>query len=140
MTGSELIFAAKEARKKAYCPYSHFAVGAVLLTDDGRTFAGCNVENASYGATCCAERTALFSALAAGARSFASLAVVGGREGEEPDAICPPCGICRQALAEFCKPDFPIYLSDGVEVKTLRLSDLIPLAFSPEQLGKKDSI
>ena len=138
MTGSELIFAAKEARKKAYCPYSHFAVGAALLAEDGRLFVGCNVENASYGATSCAERTALFAAVAAGARSFVSLAVVGGREGEEPDAFCPPCGLCRQAFAEFCSADLPVYLTDGKEIKTLRFGELIPLAFSPEQLGKKE--
>ena len=138
MSGEELLAAAKEARKKAYCPYSGFAVGAALLADDGRVFSGCNIENASFGATCCAERVALFAAVAAGAKRFAALAIVGGKTGEEALSPCPPCGLCRQALSEFCKSDFPIYLSDGNTVKTIRLGEIFPMSFSSDQLEKRN--
>ena len=139
MSGKDLILAAKEARKKAYCPYSGFAVGAALLTEDGRVFTGCNIENASFGATCCAERVALFSAIASGAKKFAGLAIVGGKTDEEAlFAPCPPCGICRQALSEFCTSDFPIYLSDGNAIKTIRFDALLPMRFSAEQFEKRN--
>ena len=101
---------ALEARKNAYTPYSHWAVGAALLAEDGSLFPGCNVENAAYGPTNCAERTGLFAAVAQGKREFRAIAIAGGREGEEPSDFCPPFGVCRQALAEFCGPDFAILL------------------------------
>lgn len=132
-----LLAAAKEARKNAYAPYSGFAVGAALLAADGSLFVGCNLENASFGATCCAERTALFSAVAAGKRAFVALAVVGGPLGKESSAPCPPCGICRQALAEFCPEDFEIVLENGEEIETLRLCDLLPHAFGKGDLKER---
>ena len=140
MMEEDLLRAAKEARKKAYCPYSHFSVGAALLADDGRIFTGCNLENASFGATICAERAAIASAVSAGARHFAALAIVGGRESEAPSAFCPPCGVCRQVLAEFCDATLPVCLTDGKETKTYRLGELIPLAFSIDQLGKRKNL
>ena len=134
MTNEELLFAAKEARKKTYCPYSHFAVGAALLSADGRIFTGCNVENASFGATICAERAAIASAVSAGVKKFTALAIAGGKDDEEARSLCPPCGICRQALSEFCGDDLPVYLcgEDGAERVTL--GELLPLRFSSEQL------
>ena len=92
----KLIAAAQEARLRAYCPYSGFAVGAALLGEDGEIYQGCNVENAAYPATNCAERTALFTAVAAGCRRFRAIAVVGGPQGQDAQEICPPCGLCRQ--------------------------------------------
>ena len=139
MTSVELLKEAKKAREKSYSPYSHFAVGAALLTADGSLFTGCNVENASYGATCCAERVALFSAVAAGKTGFAALAVVGGEAGQEPDTPCPPCGICRQALSEFCPAGMRVYLCDGEGVKALRLGELLPFTFSTKQLENEES-
>ena len=124
-----------EARKNAYTPYSHWAVGAALLTEDGSLFPGCNVENAAYGPTNCAERTALFAAVAQGKREFRAIAIAGGREGEEPSDFCPPCGVCRQALAEFCEPDFEILLvKSNAETQLHTLGELLPLAFTPKSL------
>ena len=134
MTERELLQAAKEARKKSYCPYSGFAVGAALLAEDGRVFCGCNVENASYGVACCAERTALFSAVAAGVRRFSAIAIVGEKVGNTPDKPCPPCGACRQALSEFCTGELPVYFCEGEGVKQTTLGELLPMNFSPEQL------
>ena len=126
---------ALRARKKAYTPYSHWAVGAALLAEDGSLFPGCNVENAAYGPTNCAERTALFSAVAQGKRKFRAIAIAGGREEEEPSGFCPPCGVCRQALAEFCGPDFEILLvKSNAETQLHTLGELLPLAFIPESL------
>ncbi len=121
----KLLACATEARKNAYAPYSHFTVGAALLADNGTVYCGCNVENASYGLTCCAERTALYKAVSDGARMFCAIAVVGGNEDEEAATSCPPCGICRQALAEFCDNAFPVILSDT----TVTLGELLPHAF-----------
>ncbi len=131
-----LASAALEARKQAYCPYSHFAVGTALLTADGDIVTGCNVECASYGGTNCAERTAIFRAIAAGTRNFSALAIAGGVEGVEPEAFCPPCGICRQVLAEFCGEDFPILLVKSErERQEYTLGQLLPAAFGPEVMG-----
>ena len=99
-----LVAAARAAAAHSYSPYSHYAVGAALLAKDGRVFAGCNVENASYGLTNCAERTALFKAVSEGRRAFRAIAIVGGTA----KALALPCGACRQALAEFCPPDLPV--------------------------------
>ena len=134
MTNEELLFAAKEARKKAYCPYSHFAVGAALLSADGRIFTGCNVESASFGAGICAERAALASAVSAGVKKFTALAIAGGKDDEEARSLCPPCGICRQALSEFCGDDLPVYLCADDGAERLTLGELLPLRFSSEQL------
>lgn len=131
MTAQALVARAKEAMERAYAPYSGFTVGAALLGKSGRVYVGCNVENASYPVTCCAERTALFAAVAAGEREFSALAVVGGRGGVVED-FCPPCGICRQALSEFCPAAFPVYLWRPDEIQTLPLGALLPHAFQLE--------
>lgn len=129
MTDQELFALATEVRERAYAPYSGYAVGAALLTREGKVYLGVNIENASFGATNCAERTALFSAVANGEREFAAIAVAGGRQGEAP-STCTPCGICRQALAEFCPPDFKVILLDGAH----RLDELLPMAFTEGNL------
>ncbi len=122
--------AALEARRNAYCPYSHFAVGAALLSAEGEIFTGCNVENATQGPGCCAERTALCKAVSEGVRRFTAIAVAGGPEGEPPVDFCPPCGVCRQALAEFCGGELPVILvKDAQQVRTVTLGELLPLAF-----------
>ena len=114
----------------SYVPYSHFHVGAALLTKSGKIYTGCNIENAAYGPSNCAERTAIFKAVSEGEKEFQAIAVVGGPEGKIED-FCPPCGVCRQVIAEFCDKDFKIILSNGKkEVKTFTLSDLLPESFS----------
>lgn len=124
----ELIKAATEVMKRAYAPYSHFCVGAALLAKSGKVYTGCNVENSSYGVTSCAERSALFSAVSSGEREFFAIAVVGGKDGKIK-AECPPCGVCLQALGEFCKGDFEIHLYDGKNMKTFTLGELLPKRF-----------
>lgn len=126
----QLIDAAKDARAFAYAPYSGFPVGAALLAADGTVYTGCNVENSSFGLTCCAERTALFSAVAAGERNFLAVAVVAdGR-------LVPPCGACRQALSEFA-PDLPVVLASLSGQHTiLSLTNLLPEPFSAEFLSR----
>ena len=126
----DLINAATLARKHAYAPYSGFAVGAALETEQGRVYLGCNVENASFGITSCAERNALFSAIAAGERTFRRIAIVGGKAGEETTEFCMPCGVCRQALLEFCKEDFEFVTYDGTSIRSHTMSELMPHAFS----------
>jgi cytidine deaminase len=132
MTGSQtrrLVSGAIRAAGRAYCPYSGFRVGAALLGANGRIYTGCNVENASYGLTVCAERAALFSAVASGARRFQAIAVAaGGRRGGN---ACP-CGACRQVLAEFCGPELPVFIAaidrpDSIE--TTSLGALLPDSF-----------
>jgi cytidine deaminase len=123
----QLLAEAKKATKQAYAPYSKYRVGAALLTADGTIFQGCNVENASYGLTVCAERVALFSAISAGHRKFKALAIVAsGRKAPSP------CGACRQVLAEFCQPDFPVYFAPESNIRKFRsmsLSKLLPETF-----------
>lgn len=128
---------AQEARRYAYTPYSHFAVGAALLCEDGSVVTGCNVENAAYSPGNCAERTAVFKAVSEGKRKFVSIAVVGAGEGKVPDGstMCTPCGVCRQVLGEFCEAKtFRIYVTDGRELFVYTLEELLPLAFGPAQL------
>lgn len=125
----KLIDAAAAARQKAYVPYSQFAVGAALLGGDGIIYTGCNIENASYGLTCCAERTALYKAISNGTHRFLALAVVGGAVGDGIASPCMPCGVCRQALAEFCDDDMPIILGNG---NIITLGELLPNAFRLE--------
>ena len=125
---------AVEARQSAYCPYSHFAVGAALLCADGTVYAGCNIENAGLTATNCAERTAFFRAVADGHRKFLAIAIAGGPEGEPPAQQCAPCGVCRQVMAEFCGPGFEILLTDGHSLQVQTLEELLPLAFGPGNL------
>ena len=125
-----LALTAIEAMKFAYAPYSGYCVGAALLTEDGQVYTGCNIENASYTPTVCAERTAVFKAVSEGKRQFAMLAVAGGKNGVVTGAF-PPCGVCRQVRSEFCSPEMPIVLvkdADGnADVHTL--GELLPLAF-----------
>lgn len=125
----QLAQAALLARQNAWCPHSGFAVGAALLGEDGTLYTGCNLENASYGATLCAERAALAAAVSAGCRHFAAIAIAGGRAGLPVTEFCPPCGICRQALAEFCGEDFPILLVREDDMRRCTLGELLPLAF-----------
>jgi homotetrameric cytidine deaminase len=127
---TKLRAAARGARSHAYAPYSHFTVGAAVETADGRRFTGANIENASYGLTICAERTAVFAAVLAGASPIAAVAVTG------PDGVTtPPCGACRQVLAEFGAPDVPLTYAraDGGWSDTT-LGDLLPAAFEPASL------
>ena len=126
----ELVNLAKEARSHAYVPYSGFSVGAALLCKDGKIYQGCNIENAAFGPTVCAERTAFFKAVYDGERDFEAIAVVGGRAGEEITGLFPPCGVCRQVMAEFCQPECEIILAmpDGYEIHTL--GEMLPFGFT----------
>ena len=135
MSDQELIALAFEAQKRAYVPYSHFQVGAALLTKEGKVFTGCNIENAAYTPTNCAERTAIFKAVSEGYMEFEKIAVVGNMEGEKGD-YCPPCGVCRQVMREFCSPEsFEIILARSEEdYRTYRLEELLPTGFGPEAL------
>lgn len=129
MTDRELIKEAKKATRAAYAPYSSFTVGAALLTKEGRVFRGCNIENAAYSPTNCAERTAFFKAVSEGEREFSAIAIVGGKNGDFCD-FCPPCGVCRQVMSEFCDGDFRIILGrNDEEIKIYTLSDLLPESF-----------
>ncbi len=116
---------ALQARENSYCPYSGYAVGAALLSADGRVFLGANIENAAFSPTICAERAAFASAVSSGAREFLAIAVCGGKQGSEPDPACTPCGVCRQVMAEFCKSDFEVILNG----RTLTLAELLPHSF-----------
>ena len=137
MTSMELMDRARQAMTHSYSPYSGFTVGAALLCRDGTVYEGCNIENASYSPTVCAERTAFFKAVYEGHRDFTAIAVCGGREGKIT-GFFPPCGVCRQVMGEFCSPDFKIYMI-GPE-KTFRevtLQELLPFSFSgKEHMGK----
>jgi homotetrameric cytidine deaminase len=130
MKPNELLEKAKEARRSAYAPYSHFAVGAALLSSDGRVFLGANIENAAYSVTCCAERVALFRAVSEGVRDFAAIAIVGGKEGSDGTEPCYPCGVCRQALFEFAYEDLAVYTADGEST----LGELLPHNFGKSNL------
>lgn len=134
----ELIRLAYEAQKYSYAPYSQFATGAALLSADGRIFQGCNVENAAYSPTMCAERTAFFKAVSQGVREFERIAVVGGYPGRTGD-YCAPCGVCRQVMQEFCDPQrFEIILARDLEdYKVFLLKDLLPEGFGPENLKSR---
>ena len=124
VTDDELVAMAREAMAFSYSPYSHFRVGAALLAKDGRVFKGCNIENASYGATNCAERTALFKAVSEGAREFTAIAITAEK------SAAWPCGICRQALYEFA-PDLRVIIAYGDSREEAILSDLLPHGFGP---------
>lgn len=131
MTDKELIEIAEKAREKAYAPYSSYRVGAALLCSDGTVFCGCNIENASFSPTVCAERTAIFHAVSEGRGrkrdDFEAIAVIGGKD--EP-SFASPCGVCRQVMSEFCSPDFRIILSKDGKIVTYKLSELLPQSFS----------
>lgn len=132
----ELIKHAFTAQKKAYAPYSNFQVGAALLTKDGKIYEGCNIENASYGACNCAERTAIFHAVYEGERDFKAIAIVGKSNAAEEFEICAPCGICRQVMVEFCDGEtFEIILAKSTEeYQVYKLCELLPLSFSGKNL------
>lgn len=128
-----LILKAQEARKKSYSPYSHFCVGAALLTKSGKVYTGCNIENASYTPTNCAERTAIFKAVSEGERDFDAIAIVGGKESDK-GGFCAPCGVCRQVIAEFCDKDFKIILGNEDKFEVHTLDSLLPLSFTKKNL------
>ena len=130
---ASLMDAAVAARAYAYSPYSGYRVGAALLGADGRVYTGCNIENAGYTPTNCAERTAVFKAVSEGARDFTAIAVVGG-SGETLDAACTPCGVCRQVLAEFCEPNMPVILGTPEGMRVMTLGELLPFAFTKKNL------
>lgn len=125
---------AERAREASYSPYSDFAVGAALLTASDEIFTGANIESSSYTPTVCAERVAFFTAVHAGHRKFSAIAITGGKRGEPLRDFCPPCGVCRQVMAEFADGDFEIVLYDGNDVKIYTLSELLPAGFSKDNL------
>lgn len=131
MDAKELMKMAIEARQNAYAPYSHFAVGAALLAESGRVYTGCNIENASYGLTCCAERNAIFAAVGAGERRFKMLAVAA----DSPEPVAP-CGACRQVIAEF---GIPLVVMSNLkeETKTMTAEELLPYGFGQESMNNK---
>ena len=131
----ELIAKATQMLKLSYTPYSHFKVGAALLTKGGKIYGGCNVENAAYGPSICAERTAFVKAVSEGELEFAAIAIVGGPEGKIMD-FCPPCGVCRQVIREFCDPkSFYIILARSeADYWVYTLEELLPMSFGPENL------
>ena len=136
MNRKDLCAVAVTAMEAAYAPYSCYKVGAALLTADGKVYTGCNIENASYTPTVCAERTAVFKAVSEGARMFSMLAVAGGKDGVLGGAF-PPCGVCRQVLTEFCPPTFPVLVVTGADTYTeYTLGDLLPASFNPTYLEK----
>ena len=152
MTKEELVALAVEAMGHAYVPYSGYQVGAALLTSDGRVYQGCNIENASYTPTVCAERTAFFKAVSEGHRSFRGIAIVGGKilescsysekkpEGEPleetVDTYAFPCGSCRQVMSEFCNPEFVVIVAKSIEdYQIYQLKELIPFSFDRELLS-----
>ena len=133
MKASDLIKLAAEAREKAYAGYSGYRVGAALLAKNGKVYLGCNVENAVHPAGICAERNAIFSAVADGVREFSRIAIVGG-SGDKLKGYAYPCGICRQVMREFCDDDFEIILYDGRKQLKKTLAELLPCSFSKTDL------
>ena len=135
MPVKELIQSAYEAQSRSYSPYSGFATGAALEADNGRIFLGCNIENAAYSPTNCAERTAFFKAVSEGVRTFTRIAIVGNYPGREGD-YCAPCGVCRQVMAEFCDPEtFQVILARSPEeYRVYLLKNLLPVGFGPSDL------
>lgn len=136
MQPEQLVARALDAMTRAYAPYSGFKVGAALLAADGTVYTGCNIENAAFGPTNCAERTAIFKAVSEGVRDFTAIAVVGGKDGVARD-IFPPCGVCRQVMQEFCRPDFMVYMgrADG-SYEAVRLDALLPYGFNADEYMK----
>lgn len=129
MKPEKLMELAEKARENAYAPYSNFKVGAALLCDDGTVYTGCNMENAAYSPTLCAERVAFAKAVSEGQRTFVAMALCGGKNGKI-EGLCTPCGVCRQVMAEFCKKDFSVYVADTDGFATFTLEDLLPNGFS----------
>ena len=133
MTDKELMALAVEARKMSYSPYSNFRVGAALLGKSGKVYLGCNIENAAYTPTNCAERTAVFKAVSEGEKEFTAIAIVGGM-GETIADFCAPCGVCRQVLAEFCDEDFRLVLGNPDQIKIYTFAEILPLSFGKNDL------
>ena len=133
MTDRELLQCAVEAREMAYAPYSGFRVGAALVGKSGKIYKGCNVENAAYSPTNCAERTAIFKAVSEGEREFTAIAIVGGMDETIAD-FCAPCGVCRQVLAEFCDPDFRVVLGTPDKPQAFAFKDILPYGFGKNDL------
>lgn len=135
---TELITLAMAQREKAYAPYSGYLVGAAVLTEQERIYSGANVENASYGATVCAERSAIFRAVSEGARKLKAIAIVGGASQQEISSYAYPCGVCRQVMREFCEnPDqFIVIVAKNVgDYRLYTLNELFPLGFVPETMA-----
>ena len=128
-----LMAAAQRARGLSYSPYSHFRVGAALLTKSGKIYTGCNIENAAFSATVCAERTAFFKAVSEGEREFEAIAIIGGKEGETAP-FCAPCGVCRQVMAEFCPKDFKVILGNEAHFEVYTLDMVLPFSFTDKDL------
>lgn len=136
MTDKELIEKAKKAAANAYVPYSGYTVGAALLAKNGKVYLGCNIENAAFSPTNCAERTAFFKAVSEGEREFSKIAVVGGRNLDFKEYFAP-CGVCRQVMREFCENSFTVILGkNGDEYITKTLSELLPLSFSKSNISE----
>ena len=136
MTDKELVLKAIDAMKNSYSPYSDFKVGAALLTENGKIFNGCNIENVAFGPSICAERVAFFKAISEGEKNFSKIAVVGGKSGVISSPT-PPCGVCRQVMREFCSDDFEILIvRENENYDKVLLKDLLPQSFKPEILSK----
>ena len=133
MSRQELIDYAVQAMQKSYAPYSKFNVGACLKAKSGKIYLGCNIENAAFSPSICAERTAFAKAVSEGEREFDSIAIVGGKNGIISD-FCPPCGVCRQVMAEFCGADFEIILYDGESIKSIRFDNILPYSFGKDNI------
>ncbi len=134
MKDVELISLAKKAAENAYVPYSGYTVGAALLAESGKVYLGCNIENAAYGPTNCAERTAFFKAVSEGERKFIAISVVGGKELDFKDYFTP-CGVCRQVMAEFCDENFRVLIGkNGDDYLSLTLGEILPYTFSADKL------
>ena len=136
MTDKELVLKAIDAMKNSYSPYSNFKVGAALLSESGKVYTGCNIENVAFGPSICAERVAFFKAISEGEKNFSKIAVVGGKDGIISSST-PPCGVCRQVMREFCNDDFEILIvRENENYDKVLLKDLLPNSFKPEILSK----
>ncbi len=136
MTDKELVLKAVEAMRNSYSPYSNFKVGAALLTESGKVYTGCNIENVAFGPSICAERVAFFKAISENEKNFLKIAVVGGKDGIISSST-PPCGVCRQVMREFCNDDFEILIvRENENYDKVLLKDLLPQSFKPEILSK----
>ena len=134
VSAKELCALAIKARNNSYSPYSHVKVGAALLTGSGDVYVGCNIENAAFSPTVCAERVAFFKAISEGEKEFTAIAIAGGAN-DTPDGFFPPCGVCRQVMVEFCNAEFKVYLAKSEnEYTTLTLRELLPHGFGKENV------
>lgn len=138
MEKKDLVSLAVNAMQSAYAPYSGFTVGAALETADGTVYTGCNIENAAFTPTVCAERVAFFQAIRDGHRNFKQIAVVGGKNGNVT-SFTAPCGVCRQVMREFCADDFLVLLYDGTDIRETTLGGLLPHSFSPADLSSDNA-